>query len=93
MQLCQGASPGDLFVRIGDTTLDSIYEAFSITVAVSQIKQHPGYDSWTLENDISVLVLAQSVSLTQYPNIKPACLPAQGAQFPGKIVKIEINIA
>jgi len=71
-------------VRIGDTTLDSIYEAFSITVAVSQIKQHPGYDSWTLENDISVLVLAQSVSLTQYPNIKPACLPAQGAQFPGQ---------
>merc|ERR1719228_1789151 len=34
----EGASPGDLFVRIGDTTLDSIYEAFSITVAVSQIK-------------------------------------------------------
>ena len=31
-----------------------------------------------ISDDISVLKLAEAVSLTQYPNIKPACLPQQG---------------
>ena len=30
------------------------------------------------EDDISVLVLAEEVELTQWPHIKPACLPSAG---------------
>ena len=82
----EGSSASSLFVSVGDTTLDEIYEATSFTVAVAAIKQHPNYNSGTLENDISVLELASSVSLTDYPNIKPACLPSAGALFPGDAI-------
>ena len=82
----EGSSASSLFVRVGDTSLDEIYEATSFTVAVAAIKQHPNYNSGTLENDISVLELASSVSLTDYPNIKPACLPSAGALFPGDAI-------
>ena len=37
---------------------------------------HPIYD-------IAILELDTSVSLSAYPNIKPACLPSPGATFPG----------
>merc|ERR1712083_432911 len=39
-----------------------------------------------MQNDISVLELTEAVSLTQYPNIKPVCLPEAGALFPGEAV-------
>ena len=55
-----------------------------MTIAVSAIKQHPQYDATTYANDIAVLELATTVSLTDYPNIKPACLPSAGAKFPGE---------
>ena len=73
-----GLSASDIFVQIGDTSLDTEYEAPSMTVGVEEIKQHPDYNSDIISDDISVLKLAEAVSLTQYPNIKPACLPQQG---------------
>ena len=78
-----GQNPSYLFVRVGDTSLDEEFEATSFTVGVAAIKQHSGYNSWTLENDISVLELSERISLTEYPHIKPACLPSSGALFPG----------
>ena len=81
-----GQSASNLFVRVGDTTFDELYEATSFTISVAAIKQHSGYNSGTLENDISVLELATSVSLFDYPNIKPACLPSAGALYPGDAI-------
>ena len=81
-----GQSAGSLFVRLGDTSLDEEFEAEAFTVGVAAIKQHPQYDSSTLQNDISVLELTEAVSLTDYPNIKPVCLPEAGALFPGEAV-------
>ena len=78
-----GGNPSYLWVRVGDTSLDEEFEATSFTVGVAAIKQHSGYNSWTLENDISVLELTERISLTQYPHIKPACLPRAGALIPG----------
>ena len=78
-----GQAASGLFVRVGDTSLDTEFEATAMTIAVSAIKQHPQYDSSTTANDIAVLELASTVSLTDYPNIKPACLPSAGAKFPG----------
>jgi len=78
-----GQAPSELFVQLGDTTLDTNEEVASFTVAVDRIINHPDYQSQQVSNDISILELATSISLTDYPNIKPACLPAPGALFPG----------
>ena len=78
-----GLDASQLYVRLGDTSLDEEHEATSFTLEVALIIQHPDYNSWTLENDISILELNQTVSLTDYPNIKPVCLPAAGDLFSG----------
>ena len=33
----------DIYVRVGDTSLDTVFEATAITVGVQRIKQHPDY--------------------------------------------------
>ena len=73
-------------VRVGDTTLDEEFEATSFTIDVATIKQHPDFNYFTLTNDIAILELTEPVSLTAYPNIKPACLPEAGALFPGEAI-------
>ena len=81
-----GYAASQLWLRVGDTTLDEEFEANSFTVGVANIKQHPGYINSTYQNDIAVLELVEPVSLTEYPNIKPACLPEAGALFPGEAI-------
>jgi len=71
---------------VGDTSFDTESEAQAFTIGVAEIKQHPQYNSRTLENDISILVLKETVSFTDYPNIKPVCIPEAGATFPGEAV-------
>ena len=71
-------------VRVGDTSLDEEFEANSFTVDVKSFTNHPNFDVSTYLNDISVLELAEAVSLTEYPNIKPICLPEKNALFPGE---------
>ena len=73
----------DLFVRIGDTSLDTLFEATAITVGVQSFTHHVNYNFEKSSNDIAVVVLASPVSLTDYPHIKPACLPSAGANFSG----------
>ena len=82
----EGARASDIYVQLGDTSFDTTYESVSITVPVKKIIQHPRYDGNTLTNDISILQLRTKVSLTEYPNIKPACLPAKRALFPGDAI-------
>jgi len=69
-----GAGPNDITVNIGDTILGTPFEAHSMKFSIESIIQHPNYNGWTLENDISILKLAVVVDLYSYPNIKPACL-------------------
>ena len=80
-----GYDTSQLWVRVGDTSLDEEFEANSFTLELSSIKIHPDYDSSTFQNDIAVLELVEPVSLTENPNIKPACLPEAGALFPGRV--------
>ena len=75
-----------LTARVGDTSLDEEFEATAFTIGVAAIKQHPQYNGQTVQNDISVLELSEAVSLTEYPNIKPVCLPEAGALFPGEAI-------
>ena len=81
-----GLSASSLKIRVGDTSFDEEFEATSFTVGVKTIKQHAGYNSGTLENDISVLELDTEVPLDMYPHIKPACLPHAGTTFPGEAI-------
>ena len=81
-----GMKASDLFVQLGDTTFDTTFESSSMTVAVKRILQHPKYNSANFANDISILLLKKKISLKDYPNIKPACLPSKGALFPGDAV-------
>ena len=69
---------------MGDTSLDEEFEATAFTIGVKAIKQHPDYRIVT--NDISILELTEAVSLTDFPNIKPVCLPEPGAKFPGEAI-------
>ena len=78
-----GQSPSQLKVVVGDTTLAVGTETTSFVVNVKAIKQHPNYGQNGIDNDISVLELETPVSLTDYPNIKPICLPASGATYDG----------
>ena len=77
-----GQSASGLKVVVGDTSLAMQVESTSFIVNVKTIKQHPNYNSANIQNDISVLELETPVDLYSYPNIKPICLPAQGATFP-----------
>ena len=81
-----GLSPGDLMIRVGDTTFDEEFEAESYTYSVASITNHPNYNGATLKNDIAVVELASSVPLDKYPHIKPVCLPDAGATFVGDAV-------
>ena len=82
-----GLDPSALMIRLGDTSLDTEFEATALTKSVASIINHPGYDASTTANDISIVVLSEAVSLTDYPNIKPACLPtAAGQLYPGNAI-------
>ena len=77
-----GQIASGLKVVVGDTSLALQDESTSFVINVKTIKQHPNYDSSNIQNDISVLELETAVDLYSYPNIKPICLPSQGATFP-----------
>ena len=82
----EGRPPANLTIRIGDTILDTEEEVEAFTVQVSRIANHPQYSFPEIgipAYDIAVVELASSISLTEFPNIKPACLPAAGALFTG----------
>ena len=81
-----GMRASKLYVGLGETSFDTTFESFSKTIQVKKIIQHPQYDSSTFANDISILQLKKKISLKDYPNIKPACLPKKGALFPGDAI-------
>jgi len=71
-----GASPSDLFVRVGDTILATEFEATAFTYEVEEIIEHPDYYVPATSHDIAILKLVENVDLYSFPNIKPACLPS-----------------
>ena len=76
-----GRNPSNMVVDVGDTVLATEMESFSAYIEVAEIRQHPNWDFNTISNDISILVLAQTLHLDKYPNIKPACLPGALQSF------------
>ena len=77
-----GKNPLYMVVDVGDTILSTGMEAFSAYIEVAEIIQHPNWDvNTSFSNDISILVLAETLPLDVYPNIKPACLPGALESF------------
>ena len=80
-----------LYVHLGDTILGNEFDVtFTKTLAVVQWNIHPDYvDQYPFNtNNIAVLEMEEAVPLNQYPNIKPACLPDQGADFLGNTATV-----
>ncbi|XP_041812277.1 transmembrane protease serine 9 [Chelmon rostratus] len=53
--------------------------ANEVSRTVTRIINHPGYDSETVDNDISLLKLSSPVTFNNY--IQPVCLAAPGSSF------------
>lgn len=80
-------NPEDLFIRVGDTSLDTKFEAYAFTLGVQRIAMHPNYHPDLHGSggyDIAVLKLEFPIELNDFPNIKPACLPSAGSKFLGE---------
>ena len=86
-----GELPSMLYVTVGDTIMGTTFEAQSFIIGVDKIIQHeryPDYYGNEFAFDIALLKLSEELDLSKYPHIKPACLPAQSATFPGKTTSI-----
>ncbi|XP_043937309.1 chymotrypsinogen A-like [Protopterus annectens] len=51
------------------------------TMSISRVFRHPNYNSYTINNDITLLKLSSKVSFNN--RISPVCLPASSDNFPG----------
>ena len=74
------------YVHLGDTILGNNKDInFNKTVLVTNKYLHPDFviESPFNVNNIAILEMAEPVPLDQYENIKPVCLPDQGADFTG----------
>merc|ERR1719244_18493 len=72
----------DASVLIGEHDFGSTSEdTIKKNIAVEKMIWHPQYDRVTVENDIALLKLSESVDLNVY---SPACMPTSDADFTGK---------
>ncbi|TMS15163.1 Tryptase [Larimichthys crocea] len=71
-------STSGLIVYLGRENQQSL-NSNEVARSVSQIINHPNYNSGTQDNDISLLKLSSPVAFTNY--IRPVCLAADGSTF------------
>ncbi|XP_046701290.1 serine protease 27-like isoform X2 [Silurus meridionalis] len=74
-----GTNTTGLVVYLGKQSQEG-FNANQISRRVIRIVQHPGYNSITNDNDITLLLLSSSVTFTSY--IRPVCLAGRGSSFP-----------
>ena len=60
---------------LGEHNFKHKYETDSFEVSISQIVNHPKYNSSTDDNDFSMLKMSETVDFSKYPHIRPICLP------------------
>ncbi|KAF0296009.1 Trypsin-1 [Amphibalanus amphitrite] len=72
-----GESAGNLQVLLRKHNIGS--DSNQIRMSVSQIVDHPSYNSRTLSHDFSLLKLSQTIDFSSLSNqVAPACLPSGG---------------
>ncbi|XP_036432136.1 chymotrypsinogen A-like [Colossoma macropomum] len=67
-------------VILGEHDRSSNAEAIQ-TLAVGKVIQHPNYNSYTINNDITLIKLASAAQLNS--RVSVVCLPASSDNFPG----------
>ena len=60
---------------LGEHKYSTNSEANHLRINVDQIKQYPGYNSNTTDEDFSILKLKKAVDFSANPHIRPVCLP------------------
>ena len=61
---------------LGEHEYTDTSETEHLRMDVSQINNHPDYDSSTTDYDFAMLKFATAVDFASYPHIRPACLPS-----------------
>jgi len=78
-----GSSPSSISVLVGEHRTD---DSTFTRVPLSAITDHPDYNSGTLDNDYSILTLAEPVEFSAA--IAPACLPSTNSDFAGVLATV-----
>jgi len=75
----QKGSARNYKLRLGEHHRHESDETESITVEVKRIVSHKSYDSDTLNNDYALMELKEAIDFSEYPHIRPICLPSSSA--------------
>ena len=65
---------------LGEHKYSTNSEANHLRINVDQIKQYPGYNSNTTDEDFSMLKLKKAVDFSANPHIRPVCLPTDTSE-------------
>jgi len=76
---CDGQSASRLGVRVGAHSLHG-HDQDQADIAVTAVKNHENYDSWTIENDICMLDLAEDADFNS-DVIGAIDIPADGLEY------------
>merc|ERR1712018_774613 len=76
---CDGQSASRLGVRVGAHSLHG-HDQDQVDIAVTAVKNHENYDSWTIENDICMLDLAEDADFNS-DVIGAIDIPADGLEY------------
>lgn len=76
--MCVYFSPGSVTVYLGRQTQEGLNPNL-VTRSVTQIINHPDYNSGTSDNDIALLKLSSAVTFNDY--VLPVCLAASDSTF------------
>merc|ERR1719447_2385570 len=69
-----GTNPADIQVLLGEHDYWDDNDG-QVRMAITEIINHPDYDSSTTDQDFSLLRMADRINWAANPNIRPACLP------------------
>jgi len=74
------AAPADIEILLGEHDYYEEDETISLRMEVSEIFNHPKYNTETVDYDFSLLRLSEPVDFAMYPHIRPICLPADPSE-------------
>merc|ERR1711974_516832 len=69
-----GTAASDIQVLLGEHDYWDDNDG-QVRMAITEIINHPNYDSNTVDNDFALLRMADRINWAANPNIRPACLP------------------
>merc|ERR1719430_1756785 len=69
-----GTNPADIQVLLGEHDYWDDNDG-QVRMAITEIINHPEYDSSTTDQDFALLRMADKINWAANPNIRPACLP------------------